>query len=213
MGIYEELAPQREEVAYFMRRLYNKNLTTCSGGNISLRCPDNIVLITPSALDKGELQPDQVLMVTLDGKNLTPKYKPTIEVDLHTELFKRRPEVGAVVHAHPAFATAFACMNMEILPNLTNETFLLLKEIVQAPFASPGSKELAGIVADAMSAANVCLMKNHGAITLGPTMLKAFDLLEVTELAAKMTFITKALGACRPLEACHIDMMHEAGLC
>ncbi len=213
MGIYEELAPQREEVAYFMRRLYNKNLTTCSGGNISLRGPDNTVLITPSALDKGELQPDEVLLVTLDGKNLTPKYKPTIELDLHTELFKRRPEVGAVVHAHPAFATAFACMNMEILTSLTNEAYLLVGEIVQAPFAAPGTKDLAGLVADAMPKANVCLMKNHGVITLGPTMLKAFDLIEVTELAAKMTYITKALGACRPLETCHIDMMRQAGLC
>lgn len=213
MGIYEELATQREEVAYFMRRLYNKNLTTCSGGNISLRGPDDLVLITPSALDKGELQPDQVVLVTMDGKNLTPKYKPTIEVDLHTALFKKRPEIGAVVHAHPAFATAFACMEREILPGLTNETFLLLGEIVQAPFAAPGTKELAELVAKAMHSANVGLMKNHGAVTLGRTLLKAFDLLEVTELAAKMTFITKAMGGGRTLEDCHIDMMRSAGLC
>lgn len=213
MGLFEKLLPQREEVAYFMRRLYNKNLTTCSGGNISLRGPDNIILITPSALDKGELQPDQVVLVTLDGENLTPRYKPTIEVDLHTAIFRRRPEVGAVVHAHPVFATAFACMDMEILANLTNETYLLLREIVQAPFASPGTKELAELVADAMVTANVGLMKNHGAITLGATMLKAFDLMEVTELAAKMTFIAKTLNACRPLERCDIDSMRAAGLC
>lgn len=212
MGVYEDLAKQREEVAYFMRRLYNKNLTTCSGGNISLRGPDNLVLITPSALDKGELQPDQVVVVEMNGRNLTPNLKPTIEVDLHTALFRRRPEVGAVVHAHPIFATAFACMDLEIMANLTNETYLVLGEIAQAPFAAPGTKELAELVAETLGKANVGLMKNHGAITVGRTMLKAFDLMEVTEAAAKMTFIAKSLDACRPLEGGHIEAMRQAGL-
>ena len=199
MGLYEELEPQREEVAYFMRRLYKKNLTTCSGGNLSLRGPDGTVLATPSALDKGELAADQILLMTMDGENLTPKYKPTIEAGMHIEVLRRRPEMNAVVHAHPAYGTAFACMDVPLDITLSSEVFCLVSRINQARFAVPGSKELATAVGEAMATADVGLMHNHGVITTGPTMLKAFDLMEVLEVTAKMNVILKIMGGARNL--------------
>lgn len=213
MGFYEDLAPEREEVAYFMRRLYNKGLTTCSGGNLSRRGPDGMVLITPSSLDKGELTPDQVLVMTMDGRNLTPKFKPTIEQDIHLSIIRQRKDVNAVVHAHPPFGTTFASMDMDIVTHMTNETYLIVGKVAQANFAAPGTGDLAKLVAESLATANVSLMRNHGVISVGATMLKAFDLMEVTELAAKMTFIAKSLGACRPLNEGEIACMREAGLC
>ena len=209
MGVYEDLLPQREEVAYFMRRLYNKNLTTCSGGNISLRVADDLALTTPSALDKGELTADQVVLVRMNGENLTPKYRPTIEAGMHLAVLRRRPEMKAVVHAHPAFATAFACMDTPLDIGLSSEVFCMVDVIRQAGFAPPGTEELAAYVGEAMAEADVALMHNHGVITTGPTLLKAFDLIEVVEVTAKMNFIIKGMGGGRGLtdeqkQACNV---------
>lgn len=199
MGVYEDLESERKLVSYFMRRLYAKGLTTCSGGNISLRVGEDLVLVTPSALDKGELQADEVVLVRMDGENLTPKYKPTIEAGMHLEVLRRRPEMMAVVHAHPAFATAFACMDEELDITLSSEVFCMVDIIAQAGFAPPGTEELAGIVGEAMGGADVALMHNHGVITVGATLLKAFDLIEVVEVTAKMNLIIRMMGGKRRL--------------
>ena len=194
MSLYEQLAAEREQVAYFMRRLYNKNLTTSSGGNISFRIDGDHVLLTPSALDKGELTADQILLSTLAGENLSPHLKPTVETSMHFAVYRARPDVKAVVHAHPVFATAFACVDREFDTGLTSEIYMHVPKIGRAPFATPGSDELAGLVAESLADANVSLMRNHGVIAAAPTLYKAFDLLESVETAAKITFASTLLS-------------------
>ncbi len=81
---------EREEVAYFMRRLYRKNLTTCSGGNISYRINDDIILVTPTKLDKARLKANQIVIMKIDGTNLTPELKPTSETPIHLSVFKKK---------------------------------------------------------------------------------------------------------------------------
>ena len=194
MALYEQLAAERGQVAYFMRRLYNRNLTTSSGGNISLRIDGDLVLLTPSALDKGELTADQILLSTLAGENLSPHLKPTVETSMHFAVYRARPDVKAVVHAHPVFATAFACVDRELDTGLTSEIYMHVPKIGYAPFATPGSDELARIVAESLADANVSLMRNHGAIAAGPTLYNAFDLIESVETAAKITFASTLLS-------------------
>lgn len=194
------LDQQREQVAYFMRRLYRQGLTSCSGGNISLRADGEHILVTPSALDKGELKADEVVVMTPDGKNLTPELNPTIEVDLHLETFRRREDVRAVVHAHPVFATTLACLDMEIIADMTPETMMTIRRIAKVAFHPAGTRELALAVAETLSDADVAIMRNHGVATVGPSMLKAFDRLEVTEISAKMTFLSTLLNKNPSLE-------------
>ena len=98
---------QRETVARFMRRLYERGLTTTSGGNISIRVDARYVLITASKFDKGTLTGSQVGVLSIDGENLTPELPPSIEAGMHLEIYRRRRAVAAVVHAHPTAASAF----------------------------------------------------------------------------------------------------------
>ena len=186
---------ERIEVAYFMRRLYAQGLTSCSGGNISLRTGGDRVLITPSALDKGELLPEQVVMVTMDGENLTPGVQPTIEMEMHLAIYRRRPDVRAVAHAHPVFATTFSCIGKEIEAKLTPETIMAIGSIALAEYHPAGTRELAEATANALGDNHVVLMQHHGVAAVGPTLLKAFDRLEVTELSAKMTWIASTMRA------------------
>ncbi|MCC8179467.1 MAG: class II aldolase/adducin family protein [Planctomycetes bacterium] len=201
MPTYESLEAEREQLAYFMRRLYRQQLTTTSGGNLSLRVDDNTVLITPSAIDKGELQAGEIAMFTLAGENLTPQFKSSIETSMHLSVLRRRPDVMAVVHAHPVTATAFAAMDMDINCHLTAEAYAILGNPVRAPYCMMGSEGLAKIVADCLASTDVALMQNHGVIAVGPSLLNAFDKLEVLENAAKMTWIATTMQSVRTMTA------------
>lgn len=190
---------ERKEVARFMRRLYRQGLTTTSGGNISLRIGDDLVAITPSATDKGEMKWKEVGLMNLLGENLTPDLKPSIEYALHLNIYKRNSQVTAIIHAHPLFATSFTAMKGTINTSLTAEARAICGEPHFVPYALMGSTELAEIVADHSANADIMLLENHGIITTGKSLLQAFDKMEVLENAARMTLITEVAGKKRPL--------------
>ncbi len=192
---------ERKEVAYFMRRLYEQKLTTCSGGNISFRVDEKNVLITPSQLDKARLTPEQIGIVTVDGENRTPELKPSMETGMHLSIYKKRPDIKAVVHAHPSCATSFSATNKKINCKLNGEARFVIGDPVYAKYALMGSEKLAEIVSEATLNGNVVLMKNHGVLTVGKTLLEAFDRLEIFEASAKITLITGLLGERKELSA------------
>ncbi|SNY92368.1 L-fuculose-phosphate aldolase [Cohaesibacter sp. ES.047] len=198
---YNDFKTERECVAYFMRRLYQNQLTTCSGGNLSMRLDEKHVIITPSSLDKGVIEAGEIGLVTIDGENLTPHLKSSIETGMHLEIFRRRPDVKAVVHAHPVMASTFAAVDKDINTTLTAESYLVLGNVVNAPYALMGSKELSVIVGKAAENSNVIVMKNHGITTVGKSMLDAFDKMELLEASAKMTINAAILGGVSPLTA------------
>lgn len=200
MSIYNDLRQVREQVAYYMRRLYDKGLTTCSGGNISMKVETDLVLITPSGVDKGLLAAADIAMIGLDGTNMTPHLRPTIEAQMHLAIYKTRPDITAVAHTHSVFATALSCTDIAIEPGLTPEGVMAVGEIAKAAYYPAGTWEVADATATAMTKANVVVMANHGVTAVGKTLFQAFDRLEVTELSAKMTYITRTLGTCTPLD-------------
>ncbi|MFO7369006.1 MAG: class II aldolase/adducin family protein [Bacteroidales bacterium] len=212
----KEIRQIRKDVACFMRRLYDRGLTTASGGNISYRVEQGF-FITPSALDKGLIKPKQVGMITFKGKNLTPDLKPSMESEMHLAIYQKRADVQAIVHAHPPVASSFTAMKKEINCSLIAEARAMLGTPVIAPYALMGTRELAAIVADAAATnqntgkssdrekspafPNVILLENHGIVCLGKDLLSAFDRMEVLEAAAKMTLITSLMGSTSPLNS------------
>jgi L-fuculose-phosphate aldolase len=204
----------RKEIARFMRRLYKRGLTTASGGNISVRFKEGI-LITPSALDKGVIKGSQIGMIAYDGRNLTPALKPSIECAMHLAIYKTRPDVQAIVHAHPPLATSFTALDKGINCSITAEARAILGSPVKAQYALMGSLKLAENVAKAASseqsttAPDVILLENHGIVCLGKDLLAAFDRLEVLEAAAKMTIITSLMGNLKQLNQ---EQLHDIDL-
>jgi L-fuculose-phosphate aldolase len=190
---------ERKEVACFMRRLYNHGLTTTSGGNISLRVTEDIIVITPSATDKGRMRWKEVGIMTISGENLTPELKPSIEFDMHLSIYKKNKEVTAIVHAHPVFASSFTAMKCKIDTNLTAEARAILGDPVFVPYALMGSADLAKIAAENILNSDILLLENHGILTTGPSLLVAFDKIEVLENAAKMTLMVEMTKKKSPL--------------
>jgi L-fuculose-phosphate aldolase len=193
-----ELLKEREKVAAIMRRLYTNRLTTASGGNVSMRVQDKI-LITPSQIDKAAIVTEKIGILTLEGKNLTPELRQSMESGMHLAVYHKRPDVRAVVHAHPVFATSFGISRQKINTSLAGEARAMLGEPSSAPYALMGTKDLASAVAMACEKTNVVLMENHGVIALGETLFQAYDRMEVLEACAKMTLITSFLGGAHEL--------------
>jgi len=193
-----EYLEYRKEVAHFMRRLYEQKLTTTSGGNVSLRI-DNIVLITASQTDKATIDESKIGIITMTGNNLSENLKISMESKMHLAIYSRRPDVKAIVHAHPIFSTSFAIAGKEIKTNLAGEARAILGVPVKAAYALMSTQELADKVSGASLKGNVILMENHGILTVGENLLQAYDRMEVLESAAKMTFITTLLGGGKEL--------------
>jgi L-fuculose-phosphate aldolase len=198
----KEIKFHRKQVASFMRRLYSRGLTTASGGNISFHTGEEI-LITPSAIDKAVVKGRQIGIMDINGKNLTPDLKLSIESAMHAAIYKVRPDVKAIVHAHPPVATSFTAMQQPINCSLIAEARAILGEPVMAPYALMGTAGLAEVTA--LTAAkykplpNVILLQNHGIVCLGKDLLTAFDRMEVLEAAARMTVLTSVMGSVNQL--------------
>jgi L-fuculose-phosphate aldolase len=204
MEIKEKYKSERKEVARFMRRLYKHGLTTTSGGNISLRLSEELILITPSATDKGRMKWKEVGIVDIFGGNHTPHLKPSIETAMHLAIYKKKKDVFAIVHAHPVFASLFTAIKAKINTNLTAEAKAILGDPLFVRYAVMGSVALAEVAAESAVRSDVLLLENHGILTTGANLLQAFDKIEVLENAAKMTLMAEMTGKRRPLDKSRI---------
>ncbi len=189
----------KDEIAYFMRRLYSRGLTTTSGGNISLRENSGSIFITPSGLDKGRLTAETICEISADGKNLSSNQKPSIETSLHLLIYKRRGDIKAIIHAHPPWTTALSAAGKKINSNFTGESRFILGEITSVPYALMGSEDLALAVSEAAVTTDVLLMEKHGPVCLGISLEDAFNKIEVLEAAAKTSLVAELLGSANEL--------------
>jgi len=180
-----EDAPQR--LAHTCARLYERRLTFSTGGNVSMREGEK-VYITPSGRNKGALESEDIVVVDMEGITINGG-RPSIELGFHLAIYRRRPDVQAVVHCHPQYCTALAVMGGRMRTGLTPEGVLLLDEVPMVPYATPGTEELVRLVSDHSIAHNAMLMARHGAITLGKDLEEAFNRMEELEFQARMQFL------------------------
>lgn len=184
----------KKQVAEIMRRLYEQGLTTCSGGNVSLRAENGNVFITPSQIDKGNISEDQIAEMSPEGEVIGSDLKPSMETGMHLEIYKSRKDVNAIVHAHPSKATAWACSDNNLENNLCGEARYFLGDIAKAPYSLMGTKNLANIVSESLNDKLAVLLANHGALTVGKNLFQAYDRMEVLENLAELQLLVKQAG-------------------
>ena len=184
----------KEQIVEAGRRLWLRGLVAASDGNISCRLADGTFLITPSGVAKGFLQPDDLLQVDAAGSVLAGTGRPSIETALHLAVYKVRPEVQALVHAHPPLTTAFTLTGRDMNEDAPDEVKLQLGRIAVAEYGEAGSLTLAQNVAKAaQSGANAILLSRHGALTAGDDPLRALFRMEALEQAARTMLAARLL--------------------
>lgn len=179
---------ERKDVARIMRRLYKQRLTTSSGGNVSMKNSDGYIFITASQTDKSCIKYKDIIVFDSELNNLTPELKPSMESEMHINIYKMRPDISAIVHSHPIYASTFAIIDTKFYSSLTGEARYVLGEVAEIDYELMGTKKLAELSANKLKNSNVGIMKNHGAITLGKNLFEAYDRMEVLEFSANMYF-------------------------
>ena len=182
-------------MAQCCRQLAAGGLIAGRDGNLSVRLGPDRVLVTPSGLIKSTLTAGDMVEVGLAGRKRRGRRNPTSELDLHLRILSRRPDVGAVVHAHPPTATGFAVAGEEIPANLLPELIFLVGRAPIVPYGTPGTPELGDRVEPFLAEHNALLLAKHGAVTMGSTLDQAWIRMETLEHAARIIFTARALSA------------------
>ena len=194
----------RDEVILVCRRLYERGLVAGPDGNVSVRQEDGSILVTPSGLSKVDVTPEDLVVVTLDGRVLEGRHAPSSELRMHLRIYQRRPDVDAVVHAHPPAATGFAVAGEAFVAPVLPEVILQLGEVPLVPYATPGSDALADAFEPFLASHDGFLMANHGATTVAPTLTTALQRMESLEHGARILLAARALGRVNELSAADV---------
>lgn len=195
----------RAELVETCRRLHARDLIGAGEGNVSVRLGADRFLVTPSGANKGYLSTADLVVVNGRGELVKGDGKASSELGMHLAAYSSRPDVRAVVHAHPLTAVAFTVAGLPAPNDIVPEAAVVLGEITIAPFATPGTHEVAASLAPLWAGHDVILLERHGALALGRTLAEAFDRLETLERAARIALVARLFGSCEPLPREAVD--------
>ena len=188
----------RKLIVEIGKLMYDKGYVTSSDGNISYRLGENLVLATPTQVSKGRMSEDIMALTDLDGKPLNDK-RVSSEIQMHLLIYRMRPDVNAVCHAHVPYGTAFAAAGLAIDAPILSEVILTLGCVPLTAYGTPSTPELTDALRPYVEHHNALLMENHGAVAYGKDLWQAFDRLETLEHTAKIAILAKSLGGANDL--------------
>jgi L-fuculose-phosphate aldolase len=189
-------AELRRSLVEVCQRMYRQGYIAAGDGNVSAKIDDERVLCTPTGFHKGRV-----------GKLLRGAHQPSSEFLMHALAYRERPDVRAVVHAHPPITVALALAGVSLAQCLLSETCLVLGAILTAPYSTPTTDEVPRVLQPYVRQANAIVMDRHGALTLGRNLDEAYDRLEAMEHASKITQAARAIGPVAPLPAGEVDKL------
>lgn len=195
----------REDICEIGRRLYARGLVAGSEGNLSVRLGPNSVLCTPTMASKGFMQPAELAIVDLDGRQLDGPRPRTSEVLVHLSVYRHRPDAQAVIHSHPPHATAFAVTHTEIPLAAHPEIDLFLGPVPLVPYELTGTQRLADAVVPYLDRTTALLLANHGSVVWGGTLEHAWFATEILDGYCRLLLNCRPLGPVQPLSAAQVN--------
>lgn len=195
-------------ILHFGKRLDKRQMIAANDGNLSVRIGEDAILITPSGIPKGELKQEQLITVDLQGNQKDGHGNPSSETAMHLKIYRENPHVGGVCHAHPVFATALAAAGQSMETPLLTENIIGLGPIPLAPYATPGTEEVAASIAPFLQTHQGALLANHGALAWGKDLAQAYYRLETMEHTAKIHILVRfLLGTPRELTSEQLEKL------
>jgi len=199
----------REEIVRYGRLLHQTGLVAATDGNLSVRLDDGNILCTPTAMSKGLLEPQDLVIVDPHGRKLNGSRGVSSEIAMHILIYQKRRDVGGIVHAHPPTATGFAAAGLALDRALCAELIVTLGSVPLASYETPGTPELAEALAPLVGDHDAILMANHGVVTYGVDLSNAYMNMETVEHFAKVALVTHLLGKQQTLSEQHVDKLRE----
>ncbi len=189
----------RDGIVEVGRRLYARGYVASNDGNISVRLDEARILTTPKSVSKGFMTPEMMVVTDLAGKKISGERGPSSELLMHLEVYRNRPDVRAVVHAHPPLATGFAVAGIPLDRAVLAEVITTLGSIPIAEYGTPSTQELPDAVRQYIKAHDGLLLANHGALTVAHELFAAYYKMETIEHFAKISLVARMLGGERLL--------------
>lgn len=185
----------KQEICQIGDRLYRRGFAAANDGNISCRVSENQVVCTPTMISKGFMTPDDLCVVDMEGKQRSGKRRMTSEIKLHLAIMKERPEIKSVVHCHPPHATAFGIAREPVPMCVLPEVEIFLGDVPIAKYEIPGSQEFADTILPFVHKANVIILANHGTVSFGETVERAYWWTEILDAYCRMLMLARGLGS------------------
>jgi L-fuculose-phosphate aldolase len=200
----------RREICRIGNMLHQHGLVAACDGNISVRLRQDLVLCTPTSVSKGMMEPQDLVMVNLSGEQVGGERRPSTELGLHLLFYRLRPEIRAVVHAHPPTATGFAAAEIALDEPLVAEVIVTCGSIPLARYGSPGTPELAAALEPLVPGHDAILMARHGVVTCGHDLLSAYMKMETVEHYAKIVLVARQLGGATAMPREEVSRLMKA---
>ena len=197
------------QIVLVCHQLAARGFVTATDGNVSARLPNGNILVTPSALNKGRVTESDLVEVKADGTPVTLSRKASTELNMHLFVYIQRPDIHAVVHAHPTYATGFATARIPLSECVFPEVIVGLGAIPLAPYATPSTKEVSATLTPFVKTSDAILLSNHGVVTYGKDLGDAYFKMEKVEHAAHITFVARMLGGEKILDEKDIAKLRE----
>ena len=199
----------KKQICEVGHKIYAAGFVAANDGNISVKYSDNEYYCTPTGVSKGDLTPDMIIKVDANGKKLEGKLNPSSEIKMHMRVYQQRPDVFAVVHAHPPVATAFTVANVPLDQYILPEAVLTIGTLPTCEYGTPSTMEIPESLSPYLQNHDAFLLKNHGALTVGNTLTKAFFLMEEVEFNAKICKYARELGGVDEIPCEQLEKLME----
>ena len=201
----------KKQICEIGKRIYDKGMVAANDGNISVRIGENQFLCTPTGVSKGFMTPEYICKVDGTGKVLqaNPGFKPSSEIKMHMRVYKERPDVNAVVHAHPLYATGFAIAGIPLTQPIMPEAVIALGCVPIAEYGTPSTDEIPDAVSKYLQSFDAVLLENHGALTFSDSLLNAYHKMESVEFYARLLYISNQLGGPKELSRAQVERLYD----
>lgn len=197
----------REQIVRYGCMLHERGFVAAMDGNLSVRLKHDRILVTPTGVSKGAMRPADMVVVDSEGRHLAGRRHVTSEIGMHLLIYRRRPDIQAIVHAHPPTATGFAAAGIPLTEPLVCEVVMGLGCIPLARYGTPGTSELAQTLEPYVANYDAILMSNHGVVSYGDTLEHAYMKMETVEHFAQIALVTHLLGRQQPLQEVEIEKL------
>lgn len=197
----------KKDICEIGKRIYEKGFIAANDGNITVKVGPNEFWATPTGVSKGYMTPDMLIKVDGEGRVLEGKLKPSSELKMHLRVYKERPDVGAVVHAHPPTATGFAIAGIPLNKYTMPEAIIFLGTVPIAEYGTPSTDEIPNALSKYLQNYDAFLLENHGALTVGTDLTTAFFKMDTLEFYAKISLVARQLGGEKELSCDKIEKL------